>query len=180
MNVYKTALVGLIELSPTVFCDHRGYFFESFNQVEFNKCIGYDVSFVQDNEFHSKQNVLRGLHYQLEHVQGKLIRVMQGEVFDVVVDLRKSSPTFGHWVGVVLSGERKNQLWVPSGFAHGCLALTDSIVCYKTTDYHCVDSECVLRWDDEDLNIHWPLERAPIFSGKDTQGIRLKDCTVFD
>lgn len=180
MNTYPTALAGLFEIVPMVFCDHRGHFFESFNQAKFIQCVGYDVLFVQENELYSKRNVLRGLHYQLGCTQGKLVRALRGEVFDVAVDLRKSSSTFGRWMGVVLSSERKNQLWIPSGFAHGFLALTDAIVSYKTTHYHCNESECIIRWDDEDLNIHWPGERAPIFSGRDTQGSRLKDCIVFD
>jgi dTDP-4-dehydrorhamnose 3,5-epimerase len=178
-KVFKTSLAGVFELSQTVLCDHSGYCLESFNQAEFNVGVGCDVSFVQDNEAYSKQNVLRGLHYQLVP-QGKLIRVLQGDIFDVVVDLRKSSATFGRWFGIVLSQQKKNQLWIPAGFAHGFLSLTNSVVLYKTTAYHCVDGECIIRWDDEDLDIHWPLERPPIFSGRDTQGSRFKDCVVFD
>lgn len=180
MKLFETSLKDALEISPTVNSDHMGYSFESFNQIAFNAALGYESLFVQDNVMFVRRNVLRGLHYQAGHAQGKLVGVIQGAIFDVAVDLRKPSPTFHQWLGIVLSSEKKNQLWMPPGFAHGFLALTDSTVYYKVTDYHCSDCECVLRWDDENLAIHWPLERAPIVIGKDTQGRSLKDLPVFE
>lgn len=180
MKVFETSLKGVLELSPTVYSDHRGHFFESFNQDAFNESVGQKILFVGDRVSHSRRNVLRGLHYQIEHAQGKLVSVISGTIFDVAVDLRKSSETFRQWYGLVLSSEKKNQLWIPPGFAHGFLALSEATIYYKVTDIHCPETERIIRWDDEYLAIHWPLERPPILSAKDTQGISLKDSIVFD
>jgi dTDP-4-dehydrorhamnose 3,5-epimerase len=170
------AIPDVVLLEPRVFGDERGFFFESFNQKIFNDLIGQEVTFVQDNHSRSSKNVLRGLHYQCEHAQGKLVRVIQGEVFDVVVDLRQSSKTFGHWIGERLSAENKKHLWIPEGFAHGFLVLSDSAeVLYKTTDYYAPTSERILAWDDPFLGIDWPLEGAqPRLSAKDSQGLLFK------
>jgi dTDP-4-dehydrorhamnose 3,5-epimerase len=170
------AIPDVVLLEPRVFGDERGFFFESFNQKIFNDLIGQEVTFVQDNHSRSSKNVLRGLHYQCEHAQGKLVRVIQGEVFDVVVDLRQSSKTFGHWIGERLSAENKKHLWIPEGFAHGFLVLSDSAeVLYKTTDYYAPTSERILAWDDPFLGIDWPLDEAqPLLSAKDSQGLLFK------
>lgn len=170
------AIPDVVLLEPRVFGDERGFFFESFNQKTFNNLIGQEVTFVQDNHSRSSKNVLRGLHYQYEHAQGKLVRVIQGEVFDVVVDLRQSSKTFGQWIGERLSAENKKQLWIPEGFAHGFLVLSDSAeILYKTTDYYAPTSERILAWDDPFLGIDWPLEGAqPRLSAKDSQGLLFK------
>ena len=170
------AIPHVVLLDPRVFGDERGFFFESFNQKIFNDLIGQEVTFVQDNHSRSSKNVLRGLHYQCEHAQGKLVRVIQGEVFDVVVDLRQSSKTFGQWIGERLSAENKKQLWIPEGFAHGFLVLSDSAeILYKTTDYYAPTSERILAWDDPFLGIDWPLDGAqPLLSAKDSQGLLFK------
>lgn len=170
MKVTDTKIPDVKVIEPRVFEDERGFFFESFNHKKFEDAIGYSVSFVQDNHSKSSKGVLRGLHYQLPpYAQGKLVRVVQGEVFDVAVDIRKSSPTFGEWVGETLSAENKKQLWIPEGFAHGFLTLSDTAeFLYKTTNYYAPDAESSILWNDEDIGIRWPLERVdPIVSDKD-------------
>ena len=158
MKVIPTAIPDVITLEPKVFGDSRGFFFESFNQQTFNDAIGQNVQFVQDNHSRSEKGVLRGLHYQIEQPQGKLVWVARGTVFDVAVDIRKNSPTFGKWVGVELNGDNHRQLWVPAGFAHGFLVLSDSAdFLYKTTDYYAPEYERSIKWDDKELNIEWPL-----------------------
>ncbi len=158
MNVIKTSIPDVLIFEPKVFGDERGFFFESFNHKLFEEAVGYPVTFVQDNHSKSSKGVLRGLHYQLPpHAQGKLVRCVAGEVFDVAVDIRKNSPTFGQWVGVHLSGENKQQLWIPEGFAHGFVTLTDTAeFLYKTTNYYCRDSDRGIIWNDEQLAITWP------------------------
>ena len=162
MNVIKTAIPDVLIFEPKVFGDERGFFFESFNQKLFEEAVGYPVTFVQDNHSKSSKGVLRGLHYQLPpHAQGKLVRCVAGEVFDVAVDIRKSSPTFGQWVGVHLSGENKRQLWIPEGFAHGFLTLSETAeFLYKTTDYYHCESEGAIAWNNFELNIQWPIEKV--------------------
>ena len=157
-TVTKTDLPEVLILEPKVFGDDRGFFFESFNQRDFQQATGLDMNFVQDNHSKSSQGVLRGLHYQIQHPQGKLVRVTQGTVFDVAVDLRRSSPNFGKWVGVILSDDNKHQLWIPPGFAHGFLVLSDTAqFLYKTTDYYDPKSEVCLSWCDPTLGIQWPI-----------------------
>ena len=172
MKVTPLAIPDVLLIEPRVFGDERGFFFESFNQQAFNEVTGLDLQFVQDNHSNSAKNVLRGLHYQLPpKAQGKLVRVVAGEFFDVAVDIRKESPTYGHWVGVTLSAENKHQLWIPPGLAHGFLVITESAeFLYKTTDYYAPELERGIRWDDPDLAIKWPLEGEPTLSGKDAQG----------
>lgn len=172
MLATPTAIPEVIILEPKVFGDDRGFFFESFNAKAFGEATGLDVSFVQDNHSKSVKNVLRGLHYQLPpKAQGKLVRVVQGEVFDVAVDIRKGSKTFGEWVGVHLSAENKMQFWIPPGFAHGFLTLSDEAeFLYKTTDYYSPAHERCIRWDDPDIGVAWPLEAAPVLSAKDALG----------
>ncbi len=172
MKITPTAIPEVLLIEPRVFGDARGFFFESFNQKSFAEATGVNLPFVQDNHSKSVKGVLRGLHYQLEpHAQGKLVRVTQGEVFDVAVDLRKDAKTFGQWVGVTLSAENKQQLWIPPGFAHGFLVLSDTAeFLYKTTDYYAPQAERSLRWDDPTLAIAWPLEGEPILADKDRQG----------
>ena len=172
MKITPTAIPDVLLIEPRVFGDARGFFFESFNQKSFAEATGVNLPFVQDNHSKSVKGVLRGLHYQLEpHAQGKLVRVTQGEVFDVAVDLRKDAKTFGQWVGVTLSAENKQQLWIPPGFAHGFLVLSDTAeFLYKTTDYYAPQAERSLRWDDPTLAIPWPLEGEPILADKDRQG----------
>lgn len=158
MNIIKTAISDVLIFEPKVFGDERGFFFESFNQKLFEEAVGYPVTFVQDNHSKSSKGVLRGLHYQLPpHAQGKLVRCVAGEVFDVAVDIRKSSPTFGHWVGVHLSDENKRQLWIPEGFAHGFVTLTDTAeFLYKTTNYYAPASDRGIVWNDTTISIQWP------------------------
>lgn len=172
MNVIQTQIPGVLILEPKVFGDERGFFFESFNQQRFNEAVGYEVTFVQDNHSKSAKNVLRGLHYQLPpKEQGKLVRVVQGEVFDVAVDIRKDSPTYGQWVGVTLSAKNKKQLWIPPGLAHGFLTLSDTAeFLYKTTDYYAPELERCIRWDDPDLRIDWPIQGVALLSHKDKLG----------
>lgn len=174
------SIPDVILLEPKVFRDERGYFFESFNQKVFNDLIGEEITFVQDNQSRSAKNVLRGLHYQTEQLQGKLIRVIEGEIFDVAVDLRPSSPSFGKWVSVVLSSTNKHQLWVPAGFAHGYLVLSETAeVFYKTTDYYSPTSEKIILWSDPQLSIDWPINHfVPITSEKDKRGVLLKDLQI--
>lgn len=171
ITALKIPDIKLIE--PEVFEDERGYFFESFNQKNFNELTGLNITFVQDNHSKSLMGTLRGLHYQSSpKAQGKLVRVIQGEVFDVVVDIRKSSPTFGKWLGEILSADNKKQLWIPEGFAHGFMTLSDTAeFTYKTTNYYAPDLEQCIAWDDPTLGIHWPLETALVkISIKDKQG----------
>ncbi|MEN0678087.1 dTDP-4-dehydrorhamnose 3,5-epimerase [Plesiomonas shigelloides] len=169
MNVIKTAISDVIICEPEVFCDERGFFFESFNHRLFEEAIGHPVTFVQDNHSKSLKGVLRGLHYQLPpHAQGKLVRCIAGEVFDVAVDIREKSSTFGQWVGVHLSGENKRQLWIPEGFAHGFYVTSNfAEVQYKTTHYYNPEYERAIRWDDKKLNIIWGNVHNPIVSDKD-------------
>ena len=181
MQVVKTAISDVLILEPKVFGDDRGFFFESFNQQTFQKLTGVKADFVQDNHSKSAANVLRGLHYQIEQPQGKLVRVTSGEVFDVTVDIRRQSVTFGKWVGVLLSAENKRQLWVPTGFAHGFVVLKDNTeLLYKTTDYYAPQHERCIRWDDPAIGIEWPIAQAPILSGKDQQGVALSEAEVFE
>ncbi len=180
MKVTPFAIPEIVLIEPKVFGDERGFFFESFNQARFEETVGREINFVQDNHSRSVKNVLRGLHYQIQQPQGKLVRVVQGEVFDVAVDLRKSSPTFGRWVGQVLSAENKHQLWIPEGFAHGFVVLSDTAeFLYKTTDYYAPAHERCLLWNDPVLNIQWPLGIAPVLSAKDTQGKPFNEVEVF-
>jgi dTDP-4-dehydrorhamnose 3,5-epimerase len=176
------ALPEIVLIEPRVFGDERGYFYESFNAKAFAAATGTAVSFVQDNQSRSARGVLRGLHYQLPPAaQGKLVRVVAGEIFDVAVDIRRSSPNFGRWVGEVLSADNKRQLWVPAGFAHGFMALEDDTeVLYKTTDYYHQPSERSIRWDDRDIGIDWPLAVEPVLSGKDAAAPALKAADIFE
>ncbi|MBN6347930.1 dTDP-4-dehydrorhamnose 3,5-epimerase [Escherichia coli] len=169
MNVIKTEIPDILIFEPKVFGDERGFFFESFNQKVFEEAVGRKVEFVQDNHSKSSKGVLRGLHYQLEpYAQGKLVRCVVGEVFDVAVDIRKSSPTFGKWVGVNLSAKNKRQLWIPEGFAHGFLVLSETAeFLYKTTNYYHPESDRGIIWNDPDINIIWPNIAEPLLSNKD-------------
>lgn len=172
MKITPCAVPDVLLLEPRVFGDDRGFFFESFNQRAFNQATGLDLHFVQDNHSRSARNVLRGLHYQVVQPQGKLVRVTSGEVFDVAVDIRRNSPTFGKWAGALLSASNKRQLWVPPGLAHGFLVLSESAdFLYKTTDYYAPEHERCIAWDDATLAIEWPLQgAAPLLSGKDAAG----------
>lgn len=182
MNVIKTAIPDVLIFEPKVFGDERGFFFESFNHKLFEEAVGYPVNFVQDNHSKSSKGVLRGLHYQLPpHAQGKLVRCVAGEVFDVAVDIRKSSPTFGQWVGVNLSGENKRQLWIPEGFAHGFITLTETAeFLYKTTNYYAPSFEASINWDDKDIAIEWPIAYCPLLSNKDSHGSKFNNATCFE
>jgi dTDP-4-dehydrorhamnose 3,5-epimerase len=181
MNVVATAIPDVLILEPKIYSDPRGFFFESFNSRVFTQSTGLSPDFVQDNHSSSSRGVLRGLHYQVHQSQGKLMRVIAGEVFDVAVDLRKQSPTFGQWVGQILSAENKRMMWVPQGFAHGFLVLSDHAeFLYKTTDYYAPQHERCIRWDDPTLNIHWPIDTLPLLSIKDMQGAFLCDAEVFE
>lgn len=180
MKATSLAIPEVYLFEPKVFGDDRGFFYESFNQAQFEAAIGRQVNFVQDNHSRSAKNVLRGLHYQIQQTQGKLVRVVQGEVFDVAVDIRKSSPTFGKWVGEILSAENKRQLWVPEGFAHGFVVLSESAeFLYKTTDYYAPAFERCIMWNDASLAISWPIEGAPALSSKDAQGAAFNAAEVF-
>jgi len=181
MKATPTAIPDVLLIEPKVFGDARGFFFESYNRKAFREATGLDVDFVQDNHSKSTQGVLRGLHYQLPpKAQGKLVRVVQGAVFDVAVDLRKSSPTFGRWVGDILSAENKKQLWIPPGFAHGFLTLSDTAeFLYKTTDYYSPEHERSLLWRDPALGISWPIEGEPKLAAKDADARTLKQAEVF-
>ncbi|MGO4277684.1 dTDP-4-dehydrorhamnose 3,5-epimerase [Cupriavidus sp. OV038] len=181
LNVIPTSLPEVLILEPRVFGDSRGFFFESFNQKAFEAATEYQGTFVQDNHSRSARNVLRGLHYQIQHAQGKLIRVVSGEVFDVAVDMRRSSPNFGKWVGVTLSAENKRQLWVPAGFAHGFVVTSDEAeFLYKVTDYWHPKYERSLIWNDPDVGIEWPIEGNPILAAKDAEGKRLVEADLFE
>lgn len=179
-TVTPTAIPDVLVLEPRVFGDARGFFYESFNQRDFTQATGLDVTFVQDNHSKSAQGVLRGLHYQVEHAQGKLVRVVQGEVLDVAVDLRRSSPTFGRWVGERLSADNKKQMWVPPGFAHGFVVLSETAeFLYKTTDYWYPEHERSLLWNDPALGIDWQLGAAPLLAAKDAAAPILAQAEVY-
>ena len=180
MNIIKTSIADVIIFEPKVFGDDRGFFYESFNANVFEQATGLNPQFLQDNHSKSAKNVLRGLHYQIEQAQGKLVRVTPGEVFDVAVDLRVSSPTFGKWESTILSGENKRQMWVPPGFAHGFLVLSDTAeFLYKTTDFYAPQHECCLKWDDPSVAIEWPTSSSPLLSAKDSLGLSLQDAKKF-
>jgi dTDP-4-dehydrorhamnose 3,5-epimerase len=179
-TVTPTAIPDVLVLEPKVFGDARGFFYESFNARDFAQATGVDVQFVQDNHSKSAKGVLRGLHYQIQHPQGKLVRVVQGSVFDLAVDLRKSAPTFGCWVGTVLSDENHRQLWVPPGFAHGFVVLSESAeFLYKTTDYWYPEHERSLLWNDPAIGIEWPIDFVPQLAAKDQAGKLLAQAEVF-
>jgi dTDP-4-dehydrorhamnose 3,5-epimerase len=180
MNVVTTDLPGVLIIEPKVFGDERGFFYESFNAKAFEEATGLNTQFVQDNHSRSQKGVLRGLHYQLENTQGKLVRVTAGEVLDVAVDIRRSSPHFGRWVAVRLSAENHRQLWVPEGFAHGFVVLSDfAEFLYKTTDYYTPSAERCIRWDDPTLDIDWQLSETPQLSAKDLAGKTLQEADLF-
>ncbi|MFK0312061.1 dTDP-4-dehydrorhamnose 3,5-epimerase [Pseudomonas sp. NPDC090233] len=179
MKIIKTDIPDVLIIEPKVFRDDRGFFFESFNERDFSEQIGSKVRFVQDNHSRSQRGVLRGLHYQIDNPQGKLVRVTKGEVLDVAVDIRRSSDTFGRWVATRLSDQDHHQFWIPPGFAHGFLVLSESAdFLYKTTDYYNPAAERCIRWDDQDLAIDWGVE-APLLSPKDQAGALLKDADLF-
>lgn len=180
MKAVPTAIPDVIVLEPTVFGDDRGFFYESFNAKRFKELTGIATEFVQDNHSKSAKNVLRGLHYQIRQPQGKLVRVVVGEVFDVAVDIRKSSPTFGKWAGMRLSAENKRQLWIPEGFAHGFLVLSESAeFLYKTTDYWAPEHERCLAWSDRTIGVEWPVDGMPVVSAKDRMGMPLAEAELF-
>ena len=180
MKAIATTIPEVLILEPKVFGDERGFFYESFNARTFTEATGLQRDFVQDNHSRSQRGVLRGLHYQVEQAQGKLVRVTVGEVLDVAVDIRRSSPTFGHWVGVHLSAENKRQLWIPEGFAHGFVVLSDyAEFLYKTTDYYAPAHERCIRWDDPQLAIDWQFEGVPQLSAKDQNGLLLSQAELF-
>ncbi|MCP8466753.1 dTDP-4-dehydrorhamnose 3,5-epimerase [Pseudomonas sp. ZM23] len=181
MKVTPLAIPDVLVIEPQVFGDSRGFFYESYNQRKFEQAIGRRAEFVQDNHSRSARGVLRGLHYQIRQAQGKLVRVVQGEVFDIAVDLRRSSPTFGRWAGQVLSAENKLQMWIPEGFAHGFLVLSETAeFLYKTTDFWAPEHERCIAWNDPELAIEWPLDGEPSLSGKDRDGKSLADAELFD
>ena len=176
MKATPTRIPDVLLIEPKVFGDERGFFFESFNRRAFHEATGINVDFVQDNHSKSARNVLRGLHYQLAQPQGKLVRVTQGEVFDVAVDIRKGSPTYGQWVGEILSAENKKQLWIPAGLAHGFVVLAETAeFLYKTTDYYAPQHERCIAWNDPDLAIAWPIEGQPLLSAKDAAGAAFRE-----
>lgn len=180
VQVTATALPEVVVIEPEVFGDARGFFYESFNSRDFSEHVQAGIEFVQDNHSHSVRGVLRGLHYQIGHAQGKLVRVTQGEVFDVAVDIRKSSPRFGQWSGVKLSAENRRQVWVPPGFAHGFVVLSESAQClYKTTDYWYPENQRSIIWNDPAIGIQWPIDFEPLLSAKDAAGVRLADAEHF-
>jgi len=181
MKATRLAIPEVVLIEPQVFGDARGFFFESFNQKTFNEATGTNHPFVQDNHSRSSQGVLRGLHYQIQQPQGKLVRVARGKVWDVAVDIRKSSPTFGQWVGAELSEDNQHQLWVPPGFAHGFVVLSESAdFLYKTTDYYAPEHERCIAWNDPQLAIRWPYEGEPRLSAKDARGVTLGQAEIFD
>jgi dTDP-4-dehydrorhamnose 3,5-epimerase len=182
MQLIPTSLPDVILIEPQVFGDERGFFMETYQANEFAEA-GLPTSFVQDNHSRSRQGTLRGLHYQIRQAQGKLVRVILGEVFDVAVDIRRSSPTFGQWVGMILSAHNKRQLWVPPGFAHGFYVTSEwAEILYKATDFYAPEWERSIRWDDPDLEIKWPVKEGqlPILSARDTQGTLLREAEIFD
>jgi dTDP-4-dehydrorhamnose 3,5-epimerase len=179
MNLITTPIPDLLIFEPKIFGDARGFFLESFNQKTFQNLTGLDINFVQDNHSRSSKNVLRGLHYQIQNPQGKLVRVVSGSVFDVAVDLRKSSPTFGKWHGVELNAENHRQFWIPAGFAHGFVVLSETAdFLYKTTEYYTPQFERCLRWNDETVGVEWTISN-PLLSAKDEQGLSLSQAEVF-
>jgi len=181
MEAVKTSLQDVLIFEPKVFGDTRGFFFESFNARRFAELTGITTPFVQDNHSRSQKGVLRGLHYQIRQPQGKLVRVVAGDVYDVAVDLRRSSPDFGKWTGVTLSAENKRIVWIPAGFAHGFVVLSDSAeFLYKTTDYWAPEHERCIRWNDSSLAITWPVSGDVLVSAKDAQGVAFADAEVFD
>ncbi|KZX64195.1 dTDP-4-dehydrorhamnose 3,5-epimerase [Stutzerimonas frequens] len=180
MKVVETSIPDVLIIEPKVFGDERGFFYESFNAAAFEAATGLKRQFVQDNHSKSQRGVLRGLHYQIQQPQGKLVRVVAGEVFDVAVDLRKSSPSFGRWFGTHLSAQNQRQLWIPEGFAHGFVVLSESAeFLYKTTDYYAPEHERSLLWNDPALGIQWPIDEAPQLSAKDQAGKLLRDAELF-
>ncbi|CAK8721138.1 MAG: dTDP-4-dehydrorhamnose 3,5-epimerase [Candidatus Electronema aureum] len=181
MKVQPTSIPDVLLIKPKVFGDERGFFFESFSQRQWQQATGLNTVFVQHNHSRSAKNVLRGLHYQIQQPQGKLVRVVQGEVFDVAVDIRRSSPTFGQWAGEILSAENKRQLWVPEGFAHGFLVLSESAeFLYLATNYYAPEHERAIIWNDPDLNIAWPLADEPSLSEKDKRAGLFRDAELFE
>jgi len=181
VRIVQTAIPGVLIIEPKVFSDERGFFFESFNKRAFAHSTGLDLDFVQDNHSQSVKGVLRGLHYQIKRPQGKLMRVVRGSVFDVVVDVRRSSSTFGQWIGAELSEDNRRQMWVPPGFAHGFLVTSDTAdYLYKTTDYYAPEYECCIAWDDPAIGIQWPLDGAPVLSVKDQRGKPLVLAEVYE
>jgi dTDP-4-dehydrorhamnose 3,5-epimerase len=181
MTIIPTTIPDVKIIEPKVFGDERGFFYESFNECQWRQQTGIDVTFVQHNHSRSAANVLRGLHYQIRHPQGKLVRVVVGEVFDVAVDIRRSSPTFGRWYGTFLSAENKRQMWVPAGFAHGFCVTSDAAAefLYLTTDYYMPEYERCIAWNDPELAINWQLGGTPLVSAKDQQGILFKDAELY-
>ncbi len=180
MKISATTIAEVLLVEPQVFGDERGFFFESFNQRRWRQETGLTTTFVQENHSRSVKNVLRGLHYQIKQPQGKLVRVIVGEVFDVAVDIRRGSATFGSWVGAMLSADNKHQLWIPEGFAHGFVVLSDvAEFIYMTTDYYAPEHERAIRWDDPRLAINWPIEGKPLLSDKDRNAPRLKEAELF-
>lgn len=178
MNITPTRIADVLLIEPNIFSDSRGFFFESFNEREFGRCTGLTPHFVQDNHSRSLRHVLRGLHYQVQQVQAKLVRVIAGEIYDVAVDIRRNSPTFGQWEATLISAENRKMLWIPSGFAHGFLVLSDyAELHYKVTDYWAPQLERCIRWDDPTLAIPWPIETTttPLLSDKDQKGLALLD-----
>ena len=181
MQAIKTSIPEVIIFEPKVFGDERGFFYESFNAKVFEHATGLNIDFVQDNHSKSAKNVLRGLHYQTEHTQGKLVRVTQGEVWDVAVDLRQSSSTFGQWVGERLSAKNKRMLWVPAGFAHGFVVLSETAeFLYKTTDFYSPEHEVSIQWNDTNIGVEWPLDGEPSLSVKDKDGLAFSEAPYFD
>ncbi len=181
MKIIYTEIPDVLIIEPRVFGDDRGFFYESYNERKWRVLTGLDTKFVQDNHSLSLRGVLRGLHYQIRQTQGKLVRVVSGEIFDVAADIRRSSRTYGKWVAVRISAENKRQLWVPEGFAHGFLVLSESAeVLYKATDYYAPEYERSIIWNDPDLAINWPLKGEPVVSPKDSKGLLLKDAEVFE
>ena len=181
MKITPTKISDVLLIEPKVFGDDRGFFYESFNKKSFEESTGIKADFVQDNHSRSTKGVLRGLHYQVKHPQGKLVRVTSGEVCDIAVDIRKSSSTFGQWVGVLLSAENKRQLWIPGGFAHGFVVLSETAeFLYKTTDYYAPEHERCIRWDDAELAIDWQYDEKPLVSEKDSKGVPFSQAEVFD
>lgn len=181
MEIISTEIPDVIMIEPTVYGDDRGFFYESYNKKRFEEATGTAADFVQDNHSKSTKGVLRGLHYQIKQAQGKLVRVIGGEVLDVAVDIRRSSPTFGQWVGVILSGDNKRQFWIPEGFAHGFVVLSDTAeFLYKTTDYYAPEFERCIRWDDTELSIDWQYNGKPLVSDKDARGVSFKEADLFE
>jgi len=180
MQIISLAIPDVMRIEPRVFGDERGFFYESFHQARFEEAVGREVAFVQDNHSKSAQNVLRGMHYQVHQAQGKLVRVVAGSVFDVAVDLRRSSATFGQWVGEILSAENKVQMWVPEGFAHGFVVLSETAeFVYKTTDYYAPEHERCIAWNDPVLAIDWPISGLPLVSAKDGKGLAFSAAEMY-